>query len=283
MTFGVLTLPNRPWEELLATWQALDEAGWDAIYVADHLANPFRPEQPWFDAWTCLGTMSVVTRRARIGPLVSSIVFRNPAAVTRAALSVDAASAGRLALALGAGGASDHRLAEVSDWAPAERSRRLDRFARRVRALLADPELRPRPAEPIPLTLGGHGPRLLALAAELADGWNTYGGRGLTAEEGRAAAADRMARLDDLCRQRGRDPSTLRRSALLGHSFVAEQPFRSEDAFAHVARTWRGLGFDELVVYADPALMVPRGEEPPPGIVDHVARDVLPALRRELA
>ena len=283
MTFGVLTLPNRPWAELRATWRTLDEAGWDAIYVADHLANPYRPEQPWLDAWTCLGAMADVTQRARIGPLVTSIVFRNPAAVARAALTVDTASGGRLDLALGAGVTSDHRLAGVEEWPPAERSQRLELFVRRVRALLDDPHVRPRPARPVPLTLGGHNRRLLALAAELADGWNTYGGRGLTAEEGRAAAAERMAALDEACRERGRDPATLRRSVLLGHRFVAEEPFRSEEAFAEVARAWHALGFDELVVYADPGLMTPRGEEAPAGIRERIARDVLPALRGELA
>jgi hypothetical protein len=71
----------------------------------------------------------------------------------------------------------------------------------------------------------------------------------------------------------------VRRSALLGNRFVAEEPFRSEEAFAEVARTWAALGFDELVVYADPWFMVPRGQEAAPGIVERVARDVLPQLR----
>lgn len=283
MRFGVLTLPNRPWEELLAAWHDLDEAGWDAVYVADHLANPYRRGQSWFDAWTCLGAVAGVTGRARIGPLVTSLVFRNAAAVARAALTVDAASGGRLELALGAGAAPDHRLARIDRWPPAERWSLVEQFVRRVRALLDDPELRPRPVAAIPLTLGGHHPRLLVLAAELADGWNTYGGRGLTAAQGRAAADARMRRLDDACRARGRDPASLRRSVLLGHRFVAEEPFRSPDAFAEVARTWHALGFDELVVYDEPALMVPRGEEAPPGIVGRIARDVLPDLRRELA
>ena len=89
--------------------------------------------------------------------------------------------------------------------------------------------------------------------------------------------------LDAACRERGRDPSTLRRSALLGHRFVAEEPFRSEDAFAEVARAWHALGFDELVVYADPELMVPRGERPTAQIVERIAANVLPDLRRALA
>ena len=285
MTFGVLTLPNRPWPALVAEWQALDADGWDAVYVADQLANPYRPEQPWLDAWTCLGAMAVTTRRARIGPLVTPVTFRNPAAVARAALTVDTASGGRLDLALGAGGSPvDHRLAEVPEPTAPERVALLGRFARRVRALLDDPELEPRPASGrLSLTLAAHGPRGLALAAEVADGWSTFGGRRLTAEEGRAAAAERMAILDAACRARGRDPRTLRRSVLLGHRFVAEEPFASEEAFADVARAWHALGFDELVVYADPVLMVPRGEQPSPDIVGRIARDVLPQLRRELA
>jgi alkanesulfonate monooxygenase SsuD/methylene tetrahydromethanopterin reductase-like flavin-dependent oxidoreductase (luciferase family) len=279
--FGVLTLPNEPWQALVARWRALDEQGWDAVYVADHLGNPYQPEQPWLDAWSCLGAMALVIERARIGPLVTPITFRNPAPLARAALTVDAASGGRLDLALGSGGsAHDHALAGVEEWAPRERADRLDAFARRVRALLDDEHLRPRPAAGrVPLVLGGSGDRLLRLAAELADGWNTYGGRGLSAAEGRERAAERIAFLDEACRAAGR---TVRRSVLLGHRFVAEEPFASEDAFAEVARVWQGLGFDELVVYADPAFMVPLGEEPPSGIAERIASDVLPDLRREL-
>jgi alkanesulfonate monooxygenase SsuD/methylene tetrahydromethanopterin reductase-like flavin-dependent oxidoreductase (luciferase family) len=279
--FGVLTLPNEPWEALVGRWGALEEQGWDAIYVADQLANPFRPEQPWFDGWACVQALAHVTERARIGPLVTSIVFRNPAAVARAALTADHASGGRLLLGLGAGGAaSDHALAGVDEWPPRERARHLLEFAVRTRQLLDDDKLRPRPvAGRIPLVLGGDADGTLRLAAELADGWNTYGGRGLTAEQGRARAAERLAFLDAACGESGR---TVTRSVLLGHRFVAEEPFASEDAFAEVARTWRALGFDELIIYADPYFMVPLGAEAPTGIVERIARDVLPELRRGL-
>jgi hypothetical protein len=91
-----------------------------------------------------------------------------------------------------------------------------------------------------------------------------------------------MARLNQLCRDRGRDPRTLRRSVLLGNRFVGEEPFRSPDAFADVARAWHALGFDELVVYADPYYMVPLGEQAPEGILASIARDALPRLRDEL-
>jgi alkanesulfonate monooxygenase SsuD/methylene tetrahydromethanopterin reductase-like flavin-dependent oxidoreductase (luciferase family) len=281
MRFGVITLPNERWADLAARWRALDEQGWDDVYVADHLGNPYAPEQPWLDAWTCLGAMALVVERARIGPLVTPITFRNAAPLARAALTVDTASGGRLDLALGAGGSAfDHGLAEVEEWRPRERADRLDRFVRRTVELLADESLAPRPTNGrIPLTLGGTGDSLLRLAAELADCWNTYGGSGLTAEAGRERAAERIAFLDAACRETGR---TVRRSVLLGNRFVAEEPFASEDAFAEVARVWHDLGFDELIVYADPYFMVPLGDEPPAGIVERIARDVLPDLRRDL-
>jgi alkanesulfonate monooxygenase SsuD/methylene tetrahydromethanopterin reductase-like flavin-dependent oxidoreductase (luciferase family) len=276
MRFGVITLPNEPWDALVARWRELDEQGWDAIYVADQLANPWRPEQPWFDGWACAAAMAQVTERARIGTLVTSIVFRNPAAVARAALTVAHASGGRLELGLGAGGSeADHRLAGVERWTPHERAARLRMFATRLRALL-DGELQP--STDVPLVLGGDADGTLRLAAELADGWNTYGGTRLGAQEGRDRAVERVAFLDAACRETGRAVS---RSVLLGNRFVAEEPFASEEAFAEVARAWQAIGFDELVVYADPYFMVPIGQEAPPEIVERIAA-TLPALRAEL-
>ena len=285
MTFGVLTLPNAPWDRLVGRWRELDEQGWDAVYVSDHLANPFVRGQPWLDAWSCLGAMALVVERARIGPLLTPITFRSPAAVVRAALTGDAASGGRLDLALGGGGsAHDHELAEVEPWGREERRERLERFARRVRELLDDPEVRPEPVHgAVPLVLGGHDGPLLELAAELADGWASYGGVGLSAGEGREVAAGLRVALDAACRERGRDPRSLRRTILLGHRFVAEDAFTSEEAFAEVATAWHGLGFDELVVYESPSLMTPRGVEPPPDMHARLAGSVLPDLRRTLS
>ena len=128
MRFGAITLPNEPWDALADRWRALDEQGWDAVYVADHLGNPYAPEQPWLDAWSCLGAMALTVERARIGPLVTPITFRNPAPLARAALTVDTASGGRLDLAVGAGGSTfDHGLAQVEEWVPRERADRLER------------------------------------------------------------------------------------------------------------------------------------------------------------
>jgi alkanesulfonate monooxygenase SsuD/methylene tetrahydromethanopterin reductase-like flavin-dependent oxidoreductase (luciferase family) len=260
--YGVSLLPNMPWDELVRTWRRLDDlSGVDSVWVADHLRNPYRPEQPWFDGWTCLAVMAQTTRRVRIGPLVSPMTFHNPARLAKAALTVDHASDGRLELALGAGGSRlDYALAEVEPGPPRERAERFEAFVMRLAAVLRDDSVQPRPVRGrIPLTIGGHSESVLRVAAQHADGWNTYVGWKLSAEEGRRLTRKRTARLDELCAEAGRDPRDVRRSALIGHSFVAETPFRSEEAFREFAAAYADAGIDELIVYWPPEFAMPEG------------------------
>ncbi len=251
MRFGVLTLPIAEWSEQVERWRYLDELGWDAIYIADGLAHPRDPSQPWFDGWIGLATAAQVTERARIGMLVTSIIFRNPAEVVHAAISVDHASGGRMELGIGSGDSEhDHGLAEIPDWPPSERLSRFRDYASRVRILLdgRDDRLNPRPVQQrIPLTIAAQGPKGLSIAAQFADTWNTYGGRRLSSREGRELVRERSAQFDVALDVAGRDRSDVRRSVFLGRGFIAEQPFSSEDSFREVVEAWKEIGMDELV------------------------------------
>jgi alkanesulfonate monooxygenase SsuD/methylene tetrahydromethanopterin reductase-like flavin-dependent oxidoreductase (luciferase family) len=272
MRFGALTIPDRAWDDLVTSWRNLEELGFDAIYVADALAHPRDASQRWFDAWICLATLAQVTERPRIGALVTSIIFRNPAAVVNAAVSVNCASRGRLELALGAGEPSpDHELAEVPVWPPSERRDRFRAYVERVRALLdGDPRL---VEKPIPLTLAAQSSGTIRVAAEFADAWNTYGGRGLTPEEGRKLVRRRLEELDRRCEEIGRDPGKIRRSVLLGAAFIGETPFRSEESFVEVVEAWRELGMDEIVFFHPPAVDVDRK------FYEQLVREVMPTVR----
>ena len=74
-------------------------------------------EQPWFEAWSCLTALAHVTGRARIGPLVSPMTYRNPAVLARTALTVAELSGGRLELGIGSGASAfDHELTQVPQW-----------------------------------------------------------------------------------------------------------------------------------------------------------------------
>ena len=256
MRFGVLLLPNRTWPELTDAWRSLDALpGIESLWVADHLANPYVRAQPWFDGWSCLAGMAQATSRVRIGTLVSPLTFHNPARLVKAAVTLDHVSGGRIELAVGSGGSGfDRELAGT----PKET---FGAFAERLVELLARGDLQPRPVqERIPLTIGGNSDGILRLAARHADRWNTYIGSRLSAKEGRRLTRERSARLDELCRETGR---TVLRSALIGHSFVAETPFRSREAFDEFVAAYEAAGIDELILYWPPEFAMPAGAVEP--------------------
>jgi alkanesulfonate monooxygenase SsuD/methylene tetrahydromethanopterin reductase-like flavin-dependent oxidoreductase (luciferase family) len=260
--FGVLTLPNVHWDELRRRWRHLDELGVDTIWVADHLANPYRREQLWLDGWVAATELARVTEHARIGTLVSPMTFRNPASLAKAAASLDLLAGGRLELGLGSGGSAiDHELSGAPDLEAAERADRFDEFAARVHATLEDTRLEPRRA--VPLTIGGTSPRTIRLAAALASRWNSWGADGVKSHDDAVTAVTRQVRrLEAACRETGR---TVVRSLLVWPQWLAERPFRSEASFRGTVARWEAVGVDELVFYYPPELGLAgpeRGVEP---------------------
>jgi alkanesulfonate monooxygenase SsuD/methylene tetrahydromethanopterin reductase-like flavin-dependent oxidoreductase (luciferase family) len=259
LRFGVCTLPTAPWDELVRRWRALDELGLESIWVPDQLIP--RPGLHWFEAWTMLGALAEVTERARIGPLVSPIVLRNPGVLAKAAVTLDHASGGRAELGVGAGGHSlDHEQAGVERWPATERDRRLRAFVERVQELWDDPDLAPPPVqERVPLTVGGISAPTLRLAAEHAARWCSYGGYSAKPDEAAAHAFGHNELLDRFCEQQGRDPASLRRSILLGYLYVQETPWRSDEDFHLVVERWRAAGMDEIIWVYPPQAAMPAG------------------------
>ncbi len=259
MKFGVLALQDAPWGELLERWRSLEELGIETIWVADHVAP--RADMQWFEGWSCLTALAHVTSRPRIGPLVSPMTLRNPAVLARTALSVAELSGGRLELGVGSGGGQlDHEVAGVPDWSPKERAALFAEWVERLVELLADDRLQPKPNAPIPLTIGGHGPTVLRLAAKHADRWNAFGGVSLSAEDGLAKCRRDNERLDELCAGTGR---TVLRSAIVGYPFIAETPWCSEEAFQDFVGRWEEAGFEELVLFHPWDWEMPEGSVEP--------------------
>lgn len=280
MRFGVLTLPNVPLDELERRWRTLDELGVETIWLADQLQSELSPAKPWFEAWTCLGAVARCTERARVGPLVSPLLLRNPAVLAKAAVTLDHLTGGRAELGVGAGGSPlDAELAGVEPVGSDGGADRLVPFVEALVAHLDGDRLQPRPVQQrVPLTIGAHSPAALRLAARHADRWSSYGGVGLEPETALERARARNARLDELCAEEGRDPRTLTRSLLLGHRYVGETPWRSEDAFLDVVRRWGEAGMDELVLYYPATVQMPAGTVED-GLFERVFRDLVPGLR----
>src|SRR3954451_13068875 len=93
-----------PWPEMVAMARAAEDAGFDSIWLGDHLLYdlPDGPRGPW-EVWTALPGLASVTERGGLVPFVASTSFHTPAMLAKLAATVDAISGGRLILGLGAG------------------------------------------------------------------------------------------------------------------------------------------------------------------------------------
>ena len=166
------------WPELRAIARTAEQAGFDSIWVGDHLLYRYASGEtrgPW-EAWTTLAGLAEATERVALGPLVAATAFHSPFMLAKQAATVDEISGGRLVLGLGAGW-NDTEFAALG--APFDH--RISRFEEAftiVRTLLAsgyidfegefftarEAELLPRPARPggPPILIGSIGPRMLA-------------------------------------------------------------------------------------------------------------------------
>ena len=224
MKIGI-QLPEVEWEvpfpEYLAMARSAEAAGFDSIWVGDHLIYdlPDGPRGPW-EAWTTLAAIAAVTEHVEIGPLVASTSFHAPAMLAKQAATVDAISEGRLIVGLGAGW--NRREYDAFGFAYDRRVSRFEEAFTIIRTLLRDGEidfhgeyydadhcvLHPRSprAEGPPLMVGSVGPRMLSITLPHVDAWNVWwSDYGNTPE----AFAAQKAKVDEVGVSVGRDPATL--------------------------------------------------------------------------
>ena len=92
------------WNDLKAMTQYAEAAGFDSIWVPDHLVVDW-PDARYgqWECWSVLSALAAITTRIQIGSLVVCTGFRNPALLARMADTLDEISSGRLILGLGAG------------------------------------------------------------------------------------------------------------------------------------------------------------------------------------
>src|SRR3954451_3485644 len=179
-----------PWPELLSMARAAEDAGFDSVWVGDHLLYDL-PEGaargPW-EAWTSLAALAVATHRVEIGPLVASTSFHAPAMLAKQAATVDAISQGRLILALGAGW--NKREFDAYGFSYDRRVSRFEEALTIVGTLLregrttfhgdfygvGDCAIDPSPAREggPPIMLGSNSPRMLSIGLPVVDAWNVW-------------------------------------------------------------------------------------------------------------
>jgi F420-dependent oxidoreductase-like protein len=85
--------------------RAAEAAGFDLVTVMDHFYQlpGIGPETlPMLEAYTTLGAMATITKRVKLGVLVTGVTYRNPAMVAKQVATLDTISNGRAVLGLGA-------------------------------------------------------------------------------------------------------------------------------------------------------------------------------------
>lgn len=270
MRTGVLLLQDVPWSLLRERAVRAEAMGFDAIWVADHLVEPYRPDVNWSEAWTLLGALAASTTRATLGALTSSLTLRNPTLLVQAAQTLRNISSDRAELALGAGGAPlDHQMTGTPMWTPSERAEHFAEFVPLVSNILRSGGLpagtttthfpvegvRLPASGGVRLTVAALGPQSIVLAARYGDAWNSYGvptGKRLTSRLTHEQALDlfraRKARFDRSCVAAGRDPASIATSYTWVESYV-EPGLSNLNAGVAVARDFRAAGVSEFIIY----------------------------------
>ena len=224
------------WKEIEARSLAAEAAGFDSIWISDHLIHKMPGLEPYgiWECWSIVSALAAVTKRVEIGTWVLCTGWRNPALLAKMADTVDEISGGRLILGLGAGW---HEPEYTAFGFPFDN--RVSRFIESITIIhgllreghvdfegrfysARDCELRPRGPRPrgpklmigtiagSPLAkrfgVPGNGERMLEIVAKYADIWN------VPWINDPAEVPAVHALLDAACARAGRDPQSVLRT-----------------------------------------------------------------------
>jgi alkanesulfonate monooxygenase SsuD/methylene tetrahydromethanopterin reductase-like flavin-dependent oxidoreductase (luciferase family) len=103
MRFAISTPNVGPIGDLLELAREAEAAGWDGLFVWDHLHLDRQQLFPVHDPWVLLGAMAPYTRRLRLGPLVTPVARRRPWVLAKQVVTLDHLTEGRAVLGVGLG------------------------------------------------------------------------------------------------------------------------------------------------------------------------------------
>jgi F420-dependent oxidoreductase-like protein len=247
-----LQVPSFSWPEgpaglgvkLAEIARAADTAGFASMWVMDHFFQ-ISPglgaaDDPMLEAYTTLGYLAGVTRRVRLGALVTGVIYRYPSFLVKAASALDVLSGGRAYLGIGAAWYEREARGLGFPFPPLkERFERLEEALQIAQHMwsgnlapyqgryyqLAEPINSPQPlSRPHPpIMVGGGGEKkTLRLVAQYADACNLFVGAGMD------QIAHKLDVLKRHCEALGRPYDEIERTTLgtvhlaSGHMSVAD-------------------------------------------------------------
>jgi alkanesulfonate monooxygenase SsuD/methylene tetrahydromethanopterin reductase-like flavin-dependent oxidoreductase (luciferase family) len=87
-----------------AVASAAEDAGWDALFVWDHVVHDKGRRRTFGDPWMLLTAAALATSRIALGTLVTPVARRRPEQLARQVATLDALTGGRVIFAAGLGG-----------------------------------------------------------------------------------------------------------------------------------------------------------------------------------
>jgi alkanesulfonate monooxygenase SsuD/methylene tetrahydromethanopterin reductase-like flavin-dependent oxidoreductase (luciferase family) len=269
--------PQEQFRAIVEYAQLIERSGFDVLHVADHFHNtPASANHSVFECWTTLTAVAMATSRVQLGQMVNCAVYRNPALLAKITSNIDVISGGRLLWAVGAGWYEPEFTAYGYEFAaPGRRIDALQDTLRIVSSMwqqasttyagkeysVIDAQCDPKPVQSPrpPIWVGGHGPRLIGVAAREADVLLTGGND--------EVLATKLATLDEACAKIGRDPESIGR-AWLGRCEIRDTEdeirarYEEEKARARAERTggdldeaWKKIYDESYEAYSAKFLM----------------------------
>ncbi|MBM7368859.1 LLM class flavin-dependent oxidoreductase [Gordonia hydrophobica] len=175
--------------EMIAAARNAEKAGFDSLWIMDHLYAPGAPQFDTLESWTLLSAIAASTSSIRLGHLVGCNPFRHPSLLAKMAATVDQLSGGRLDLGLGWGSVEEEF--GIFGFEVGTRRERAEQLGETIEILrkmftgepfdytgthfrLSGAYGRPTPVRgTIPIHIGGAGKQLtMPLVAEHAQWWN---------------------------------------------------------------------------------------------------------------
>jgi alkanesulfonate monooxygenase SsuD/methylene tetrahydromethanopterin reductase-like flavin-dependent oxidoreductase (luciferase family) len=291
--------PNLSRQEFLSRIRtALDIIAdhFDSAWVADHLQFG---DRPLFEGWTMLTYLAALQPQLKFGHLVLCQLFRNPALLAKMAATFQYVSQGNFIFGIGAGWSEEEaRAYHLPFPEPGPRVSEFEEQLQIISALWREENVTfegkyhqvtnanclPHPDPIPPVLIAGSKPRMMRIAARYGDWWNT----GIDTLE---KAKEQLSALDAACESVGRDPKTLRRTAMIGCYCAPNEQKLKELTAMH--RGPFGLGFvgtpSQIVEQIQPFVeagfdyfMISAGGFPNDFTsLELLAHEVLPALNKQ--
>ncbi len=177
-----------------------DKNGFYSVWVMDHffqIGYVGAPEEPMLEAYTTLGYIAGLTKKVKMGTMVTGVIYRDPALLVKAVTALDVLSGGRAVLGIGAAWNEQESKALGFNFPPLkERFERLEETLQIFQRMwsgdskpfkgkhyhlehpLNSPQALQKPHPPI-LVGGGGEKKTLRLVAQYADACNLFARAGI--------------------------------------------------------------------------------------------------------